>query len=82
MPTQIEIQPDVADKLIAIARTRGISIDALLREILNQLDKTDHSSPRWRLEGSIELLDEDLASGGRAIGNSLQDSLLEASQNL
>jgi hypothetical protein len=46
MPPQIEIQPDVADKLLAIARTRGLSIDALLREILNQLDKDEKPANR------------------------------------
>ena len=82
MPTQIEIQPDVANKLFAIAKMRGVSIDTLLRQILKRLDKTDESSQVWRLGGSIELLDEDLESGSLEIAQSLQKSLLETARNL
>jgi len=82
MPTQIEIQPDVANKLFAIAETRGVSVDMLLRDILKRFDKTDESSQDWRLGGSIELLDEDLESGCRQIAQSLQKSLLETARHL
>jgi hypothetical protein len=53
MPTQIEIQPDIANKLFAIAKMRGISIDTLLRQILKRFDKTDESSNDWRL-GAVQ----------------------------
>lgn len=83
MPTQIEIQPDVAHKLFAEAKMRGVSIDTLLRQILKRLDKTNESLPEmWRLGGSIELLDDDLEGGSRQIANSIQKSLLETARNL
>ena len=82
MPTNIEIQSDVAHRLFAIAEMRGISIDMLLRQILKRLDKTDESLSDWRLGGSIELLDEDLESGSRQIAQNLQKSLLETARNL
>ena len=82
MPTQIEIQADVADRLFAIARMRGVSVDVLLREILSRLDKTVDSSNRWQLRGSIELLDEDLETGSRQIANGVRDSLSKTSQRV
>lgn len=83
MPTQIEIQSDVAHKLFAEAEMRGVSVDTLLRQILKRLEKTDESSPdAWRLGGSIELLDDDLEDGSRQIANSIQKSLLETARNL
>ena len=83
MSTQIEIQPDVAHKLSAIAKMRGVSIDTLLRQILKRLDKTDESSPEmWRLGGSIELLDDDLESASWQINKNIQKSLLETARNL
>ena len=80
MPTQIEIQADVADRLFAIARMRGVSVDVLLREILSQLDKTVDSSNHWQLRGSIELLDEDLKDGSRQIAKGVRESLSKTSQ--
>lgn len=77
MPTNIEIQPDVANKLFSAAEMRGVSINTLLRQILKRLDKPDESSNDWRLSGSIELLDENLESGSLQIARSLQKSLLE-----
>ena len=82
MPTQIEIQADVADRLFAIARMRGVSVDVLLREILSRLDKTVDSLNRWQLRGSIELLDEDLETGSRQIANGVRDSLSKTSQRV
>ena len=80
MPTQIEIQADVADRLFAIARMRGVSVDVLLREILSQLGTTVESSNHWQLKGSIDLLDEDLENGSRQVANGARDSLSRTSQ--
>ena len=82
MPTQIEIQPEIADKLFALAEMRGVSIDALLGEFLNEPDQNGESPRRWQLAGSIELLDENLESGSREITRNLQNSLLKTAENL
>lgn len=82
MPTQIEIQPDIAAKLFALAEMRGVSIDTLLRDILNQLGKPDEPLKGWQLAGSIELLDDDLENGSQQITNNLKNSLLETARNL
>ncbi len=66
MPTRIEIQADVANRLFAIARIRGVSVDVLLREILNQLDTTVEHANHWQLKGSIELLADDLENASRS----------------
>lgn len=82
MPTQIEIQPEIADKLFTLAEMRGVSVNALLSEFLGQTDNNGESSNRWRLAGSIELLDEDLESASREISRNVQDSLLRTAENL
>ena len=82
MPTQIEIQADTATQLFSLAETRRVSIDALLRELLRQTTQPTEITSRWRLSGSMELLDEDLADGSRQIAQSLQYSLLKTAQNL
>ena len=38
MPTQLEVRPEIADKLAALARARGVSVDDLLQEVLDGLD--------------------------------------------
>lgn len=82
MPTQIEVQPDIANQLLTLAETQNVSLDTLLRELLRQTAKADEPAPRWRLAGSMKLLDEDLASGSREITRSLQESLCKTVQNL
>jgi hypothetical protein len=82
MPTQIEIQADTAKQLFTLAEVRQVSLDTLLRELLRQTAQTKEAPPRWRLSGSMQLLDDDLASGSRQIANSLQDSLRKTSENL
>jgi hypothetical protein len=37
MPTQLEVRPEIADKLAALARARGMSVDDLLQEVLDGL---------------------------------------------
>lgn len=38
MPTQLEIRPEIADKLAALAKARGVSVDDLLQEVLAGLE--------------------------------------------
>ncbi len=35
MPTHIEVQPDVAERLNTLAESRGLSIDELLRSVID-----------------------------------------------
>jgi hypothetical protein len=37
MPTQLEVRPEIADKLAALAKARGVSVDDLLQEVLDGL---------------------------------------------
>ena len=36
MPTMIEVEPEVASKIQARARERGVSVDVYLRELIDQ----------------------------------------------
>jgi hypothetical protein len=36
LPTMIEVEPEVASKIQAKARERGVSVDVYLRELLDQ----------------------------------------------
>lgn len=38
MPTQLEVRPEIADKLTALAKARGISVDELLQTVLDELE--------------------------------------------
>lgn len=38
MPTQLEVRAEIADKLAALARARGVSVDDLLREVLDGME--------------------------------------------
>jgi regulator of sirC expression with transglutaminase-like and TPR domain len=38
MPTHLEVRPDIADKLAALAKARGVSVDELLQEMLAGLE--------------------------------------------
>ena len=37
MATPLEIQPDIADKLATLAKARGVSVDDLLKEIIEAI---------------------------------------------
>jgi hypothetical protein len=37
MSSRLEIQPEIAEQLVALAKAKGISVDQLLREILATL---------------------------------------------
>ncbi len=36
MPTMLEVEPEVASKIQARARKRGVSVDLYLRELIDQ----------------------------------------------
>ena len=38
MPTHLEVRPEIADKLAALAKARGMSVDELLLEVLDGLE--------------------------------------------
>lgn len=38
MPTHLEVRPEIADKLAALAKARGVSVDDLLEEVLDGLE--------------------------------------------
>ena len=38
MPTHLEVRPDIADKLAALAKAIGVSVDELLLEVLAGLE--------------------------------------------
>ena len=54
MVTPLEIQPDLADKLVRLAKARGASVDDLLKEIIETLE------PRSNGEFSLEEFDRDM----------------------
>ncbi|MFN2596908.1 MAG: hypothetical protein ABR563_06950 [Pyrinomonadaceae bacterium] len=56
MPTQLEVRPEIADKLAALAKAGGVSVDDLLREVLDGLE-----SPRDAItEPSLEEFERDM----------------------
>jgi hypothetical protein len=63
MSTQIEVRPEIADKLSTIAKARGISLDELLKQILDDLERpqsavTEPSMEEY--ERDMDALAEDL----------------------
>jgi hypothetical protein len=38
MPTRLEVRPEIAGKLAALAKARGVSVDDLLEEVLAGLE--------------------------------------------
>ena len=54
MATPLEIQPDLADKLTTLAKARGVSVDDLLKEIIETIE------PRSNGEFSLEEFDRDM----------------------
>jgi hypothetical protein len=56
MPTQLEVRPEIADKLAALAKARGVSVDDLLQEVLDDLER-----PRDAIaEPSLEEFERDM----------------------
>jgi len=56
MPTQIELRPEIADQLAALARARGVSVNDLLQQVLSDIEP-----PRDALaERSLEEFEQDM----------------------
>lgn len=55
MSTHIEVQPDVAERLTALAESRGLSVDDLLRSVLAGWD-----APRGGGEPSLDEFERDM----------------------
>ena len=54
MATPFEIQPDIADKLATLANARGVSVDDLLKEIIETIE------PQSNGEFSLAEFDRDM----------------------
>lgn len=50
MPTQLEIRPEIAHKLAALAKRRGMSVDDLLQEALVGMEMPQDASTGTSLE--------------------------------
>ncbi|HEU4388384.1 MAG TPA: hypothetical protein VFV34_11345 [Blastocatellia bacterium] len=55
MATELKVRPEIADKLTALAEARGISVEDLLGEVLNELQPPDATT-----EASLEEFDRDM----------------------
>ena len=56
MPTRLEVRSEIADKLAAIARARGVSVDDLLQEALDGLQLPQEALT----EASLEEFERDM----------------------
>jgi len=50
MPTQLEVRPEIADKLAALAKARGVSVDDPLQEVLDDLELSQDAIAEPSLE--------------------------------
>lgn len=50
MPTQLEVRPEIANKLAALAKARGVSVNDLLEEVLNDLEPLQDTMTEPSLE--------------------------------
>lgn len=56
MATEIKVPAEIADKLTALAEARGVSVDELLREVVNELEPPQD----WATEASLEDFERDM----------------------
>jgi hypothetical protein len=56
MPTQLAVRPEIADKLVALAKARGVSMDDLLQEVLEGLELPQEAFT----ETSVEEFERDM----------------------
>ena len=64
MPTMPEVEPEVASKIQARARERGVSVDVHLRELIDQKETESERSNGLSSQERVRLLRE-WASGHR-----------------
>lgn len=65
MPTQLEIRPEIADKLAALAKARGVSVDDLLQEVLDGLELPRDAM----IEPSLEEFERDMDALAEGLEN-------------
>ena len=72
MPAMLEVDPEVASKIQARARERGVSVDVYLRESINQTGTESERSIGLDSQDRVRMLRE------CASGHSANTSLLSA----
>lgn len=65
MPTMLEVEPEVASKIQARARERGVSVDVYLRELIDQKETELERSNGLSSQERVRMLRE-WASGHSA----------------
>ena len=58
MPTMLEVEPEVASKIQARARERGVSVDVYLRELIDQKGANSETSNTITSRERVRLLRE------------------------
>ena len=56
MPTMLEVEPEVASKIQARARKRGVSVDVYLRELIDQKGTESEGSNGLSSQERVRLL--------------------------
>ena len=65
MPTRLEVEPEVASKIQARARERGVSVDVYLRELIDQKGTESERSNGLSPQERVRLLREWAAGHSR-----------------
>ena len=61
MSVQLEVRPEIANKLTALAKAKGVSVDDLLDDVLSDLQPVEISEPSLEeFERDMDSLAEDL----------------------
>ncbi len=58
MPTMLEVEPEVASKIQARARERGVSVDVYLRELIDQEETKSEGRNDLSSQERVRLLRE------------------------
>jgi hypothetical protein len=64
MPVQLKVRPDIARKLTAIAKARGVSVDELLLAAINDLELSQDATN----EPSLEEFEQDMDALADGLG--------------
>jgi hypothetical protein len=56
MPTMLEVEPELASKIHARARERGVSVDVYLRELIDETGTESNRSDRLSSQERVGLL--------------------------
>ena len=75
MPTPLEVEPELASKIQARARERGVSVDVYLRELIDQKGTESKRSNGLSSQARVALLRE-WASGHSANTPLLSDDAI------